>query len=578
MEKAYDLVIRGGQVISGQGEPGVEADVAVRNGLIAAVGKVSGAGAEEIDARGLIVTPGFVDIHTHYDGQATWSDRMQPSSVNGVTTVVMSNCGVGFAPCRPGDRDGLIRLMEGVEDIPFPVLREGLPWAWESFPDYLDFLAGRRFDVDIGAQLPHAALRVFVMGDRGAEREPATEADIGAMAAIARRAMEAGALGFSSSRSLNHKTSDGRDTPTLTAGEDELTGIAMGMAAAGKGVLQFISDFKDADAEFGILRRLVEKSGRPLSFSLLQNPVAPQDYLHLLKLLAQAVDAGLPMRAQVPGRPVGVLLGLELTACPFSRHPAFQEIAKLPRAEKLKRLRDPAVRAALLTRQPPLRGPLMNALSRWTAMYIQGEEPDYEPSADQTVAAIAERRGIDPAELAYDHMLSDEGRGLFYIPYLNYAEGSLAPSHTMLTDPNTVPGLSDGGAHVGMICDGSFPTTNITHWTRDRTRGPKLSLEWMVQAQCRDTARAVGLFDRGVIAPGFRADLNVIDYGRLKVKRPQVAFDLPAGGKRLMQGAHGYVATILAGQTTYRGGEPTDALPGRLLRGGQAAPVAMAAE
>ncbi len=578
MEKAFDLIIRGGTVVDGTGAPAFEADVAVKEGAIAAVGRISGSGAEEIDARGLLVTPGFVDIHTHYDGQATWDQRMQPSSWHGVTSVVMGNCGVGFAPCRKTDHDLLIRLMEGVEDIPFPVLAQGLPWTWESFPEYLDALAVRRFDIDIGAQLPHAALRVFVMGERGANREPATQADINAMAAIAKRSMEAGALGFSSSRSLNHRASDGAFTPSLTAAEEELSGIALGMAAAGRGVLQFITDFKDPDEDFALLRRLAERSGRPLSFSLLQNPQAPALYIHLLELLAQARADGLEMRAQVPGRPVGVLLGLALTANPFTRHPAFEPLADLPHDQKLAALRDPAVRAALLTPQPPTRGPLMNALHRWTGMYLLGDEPDYEPTLDHTVAAMAAQRGVDPAELAYDHMLSDGGRGLFYIAHLNYAEGNLDPSYRMMTDAGTVPGLSDGGAHVGMICDASFPTTNVTHWTRDRTRGPQLPLEYIIQAQTQGTARAVGLNDRGVIAPGYRADLNVIDYPRLKVARPEIAYDLPGGGKRLLQRAQGYAATIVAGQITYRDGEPTGALPGRLVRGGQSAPVAMAAE
>ncbi|RAK59630.1 D-aminoacylase [Phenylobacterium hankyongense] len=579
MDKAYDLVIRGGTLVDGSGGAPVDADVGVRDGRIAAVGRIAGAGAEEIDAAGLLVTPGFVDIHTHYDGQATWDSRMQPSSWHGVTTVVMGNCGVGFAPCKAEDHDRLIRLMEGVEDIPFPVLSQGLPWTWESYPDYLDALSQRRFDVDIGSQLPHAALRVFVMGERGANREPATPADIHAMAAIARRAVDAGALGFSTSRTLNHRTSDGQPTPTLTAGEDELTGIAMGLAAAGKGTLQFVSDFADAEAEFAMLRRLVEKSGRPLSFSLVQSPRQPEGYRFLLERLSQASAAGLPMRAQVAGRPVGILFGFELTLNPFSHHPAYRGIKDLPLEGRVARLRDPAFRARLLAEQSEADRGFAGAQPRnWDKMFLMGDEPDYEQTPDQTVAALAERRGVDPAEVALDHMLRQGGRGMLYLPFLNYADGSLDPAYEMLTHPDAVPGLSDGGAHVGMICDGSFPTSNLTHWTRDRTRGPKLPLERMVRAQTRDTAEAVGLYDRGLVAPGYRADLNVIDYGRLKLLSPQVAHDLPAGGRRLIQRAEGYVATIVAGQVTYRGGEPTDALPGRLLRGAQGAPAALAAE
>ncbi|WP_333586727.1 N-acyl-D-amino-acid deacylase family protein [Phenylobacterium sp.] len=576
MERAFDLVLRGGTVADGTGAPTYEADVAIRDGRIVQVGEVRGAGAEEIDARGRLVTPGFVDIHTHYDGQAAWDTHMQPSSWHGVTTVVMGNCGVGFAPCRPADHDRLVRLMEGVEDIPFPVLTEGLPWNWESFPDYLDALAARRFDVDIAAQLPHAALRVYVMGERGADREPATPADISAMAELAEAAVRAGALGFSTSRTLNHRTSDGQPTPTLTAGEDELTGIALGLARAGKGVLQVVSDFADPVAEFAMLRRIVEASGRPLSFSLTQHAKAPQAWRLLLDALSDATAAGLPMKAQVCGRPVGILFGFELTLNPFSQHPAYRALAHLPLAERAARLAQPDVRAALLAEAGgPAQGFAGAAPRNWANMYLMGERPDYEPKPSQTVAALALAQGRRPEEVALDHMLSGGGRGMLYLPFLNYAEGSLDPSYEMLGHPDAVPGLSDGGAHVGMICDGSFPTSNLTHWTRDRTRGPRFDLEAMVRMQTRDTARAVGLHDRGMIAPGLRADLNIIDYDNLALEPPTVAYDLPAGGRRLIQRARGYVATLVAGQVTQRDGEPTGALPGRLLRGAQPAPAAL---
>ena len=579
MERAYDLVVRGGTLADGTGAATYEADVAIKGGRIAAVGEVRGRGAEEIDAKGLLVTPGFVDIHTHYDGQATWDTHMQPSSWHGVTTVVMGNCGVGFAPCRPADHDRLIRLMEGVEDIPFPVLTKGLAWNWESFPDYLDALSQRAFDVDIAAQLPHAALRVFVMGERGANREPATAEDIAAMASLAEQAMAAGALGFSTSRTLNHRTSDGQPTPTLTAGEDELTGIAMGLARAGKGVLQVVSDFADPEAEFAMLRRIVEASGRPLSFSLTQAPKAPQAWRLLLDALTEATEAGLPMKAQVCGRPVGILFGFELTLNPFSHHPTYRAMAHLPLAERVARLRDPGVREALLAEATTAeQGFAASTPRNWANMYLMDETPDYEPGPRKTIAALALARGVKPEVVALDHLLSNDGRGMLYLPFLNYAEGSLAPSYEMLGHPDAVPGLSDGGAHVGMICDGSFPTSNLTHWTRDRTRGPRFDLEAMVRMQTRDTARAVGLYDRGVIAPGYRADLNLIDYANLTLEAPKVAYDLPAGGRRLIQRARGYVATLVAGQVTQRDGEPTGALPGRLLRGAQAGPVAMAAE
>lgn len=578
-EHAFDLVIRGGTIADGSGGALHEADIAISDGRIAAVGAVGGRGREEIDARGKLVTPGFVDVHTHYDGQATWDSRLQPSSWHGCTTVIMGNCGVGFAPCRPDDHDRLVKLMEGVEDIPFPVLSQGLPWNWESYPDYLDALARRRFDIDVGAQLPHAALRVFVMGERGVAREAATPEDIAAMAKIAQAAIEAGALGFSTSRTLNHRDADGRPTPTLTAEADELVGIANALKAAGGGVLQFVSDFIDADAEFDLVRRMVAESGRPLSFSLLQSPFAPQKWRVLLDKVAAANADGLAVKAQVASRPVGVLLGLELTMNPFSKHPVYAEIAGLPLAERVARLRDPEFRRRLIETPPADdKGFARMALTNWGNMFLMDEDFDYEPPRERNLETLAAARGVKPEALALDVMLEDDGRGILYVPFLNYADYNLDPAYEMLMDANAVPGLSDGGAHVGMICDGSFPTYNLIHWTRDRTRGPRIALEKMVAAQTADTAALVGLADRGRLAPGLRADVNVIDYDRLRLKAPRIAYDLPAGGRRLLQGAEGYVATIVAGEAVYRDGEPTGALPGRLVRGARKAPMAMAAE
>ncbi len=571
MERAHDLVIRNGLLVDGTGAEPREADVGVKDGRISAVGRVAERGAEEIDARGKLVTPGFVDVHTHYDGQATWDSRMQPSSWHGVTTVVMGNCGVGFAPCRADDHERLIKLMEGVEDIPFPVLAEGLPWNWESFPDYLDALERRRFDIDVGTQLPHAALRVYVMGQRGADREPATPDDITKMAALAKAAVEAGALGFSTSRTLNHRTSDGQPTPTLTAAEDELLGIALGLRDANAGVLQFVSDFVDAEAEFAMLRRLVERSGRPLSFSLLQTPVAKDGWRKQLASLERANQAGLAMKAQVCARPVGLLFGFELTINPFSMHPSYQAIAKLPLAERVARLRDPELRARLLAEEPKASG-WNRSVNGWDRLIPVAGTPDYEPTPEQSVAAVALRRGVSPEAVALDHLLENGGRGMLYLPFLNYAEGSLDPALEMLVHEHTIPGLSDGGAHVGMICDGSFPTSNLTLMTRDRTRGPKVGVAEMVRMQSRDTAAALGLHDRGVVRVGLRGDLNVIDYDRLRLHAPEVAYDLPAGGRRLIQRADGYTATIVAGEVTYRDGAATDALPGRLLRGARGTP------
>ncbi len=577
-EHAYDLVIRNGSIADGSGRATFEGDIAIAGDRIAAVGKVAGRGRDEIEARGKLVTPGVVDVHTHYDGQATWDSRLQPSSWHGCTTIIMGNCGVGFAPCRPGDHDRLVRLMEGVEDIPFPVLSQGLPWNWESYPDYLDALSRKSFDVDVGAQLPHAALRVFVMGERGANRDPATPDDIAAMRRLARAAIEAGALGFSTSRTLNHRDSAGNPPPTLTAAEDELTGIALALKDAGAGVLQFVSDFIDPEAEFALMRRLVEKSGRPLSFSLLQAPQAPDKWRLLLDRVAEANAAGLNIRAQVASRPVGVLLGLDLTMNPFSKSKVFQEIAGLPLEGRIAKLRDPAFRDRLVNEEASTETMFARmALQNWKNMFRMDGDFDYEPTPDTALETLAAQQGRKPQELAIEAMLEDGGRGMLYVPFLNYANYTLDPAREMLLHANSVPSLSDGGAHVGMICDGSFPTYNLVHWTRDRKRGARIPLERMVAMQTADTAALIGLADRGMIRPGLRADLNVIDYDRLSLARPVVAHDLPAGGRRLMQKANGYVATIVGGAVTYRDGEPTGALPGRLLRGAKAQPAAMAA-
>jgi len=575
-----DLIIRGGTIVDGTGAEPFEGDIAVSGGQITGVGKVSGKGIEEIDARGQIVTPGFVDIHTHYDGQATWGEAVSPSSLHGCTTVVMGNCGVGFAPCRTEDHDRLIRLMEGVEDIPFPVLSEGLPWQWESFPDYLDFLSSRRFDTDIGAQLPHAALRVFVMGDRGANREDATATDIARMKQLAKEAVMSGALGFSTSRTLNHRTSDGQPTPTLTASEHELIGIAEGLKEANRGVLQFVSDFNDPQKEAAMLRRIVEASGRPLSVSLAQADVAPEGWRLLLGAIEKASNDGLPMRAQVAPRPVGVLLGLELTLNPFSAHPSYEAIASLPFEQRVEALRNPDFRAKLLSEEPSTDHPFLRVMLRSFGKMFQLSDPvNYEPGPESTLEYMAKERGTSPEAVALDLMLERGGRGMLYLPFLNYAQGSLEPVRAMMESPATLPGLSDGGAHVGMICDGSFTTTMLTYWARDRVRGPRLPLEYLVKRQSHDTAQWMGLHDRGVIAPGYRADLNVIDLANLKLRLPEVQYDLPAGGRRLMQRASGYTATILKGEITHRDGDPTGAKPGRLVRGAQTLQsAAMAAE
>lgn len=570
---SHSTIIRNGLIFDGTGSPPYEADIAIDGNIISEIGQVEGSGLNEIDAEGQIVTPGFVDIHTHYDGQAAWGDRLDPSSLHGVTTAVMGNCGVGFAPVHESDHDRLIQLMEGVEDIPFPVLAEGLPWQWESFADYLDFLTPRRFDIDLAAQVPHAALRVYVMGDRGVNREEATDDDISKMAKLAHDAVMAGALGFSTSRTLNHRSADGNPTPTLTASERELLGIAMGLRKAGRGTLQFVSDFDDMHEEMAMLRRLVEKSGRPLSVSIAQADSKPTLWRHLTDWLEQGVADGLPMRGQVGSRPVGVLLGLELTLNPLSGHPSFAKIADLPLNKKVDALRDPTLRAQLLTEEAGSKNPFVRALlANFGKIFVLGDPPDYEPTEDKTVAAIAKNRGVSEVEVALDLMLENNGRGVLYFPFLNFADGNLDSTRTMLESNATLPGLSDGGAHVGMICDGSFPTTLLTHWGRDRTRGDKLPLELLIKKQSCDTAHWVGLHDRGVLMPGYRADINVIDFDKLRLHLPEINYDLPAGGRRLMQRATGYTATLVAGEVTYLDGTPTDAKPGKLVRGAQTKP------
>ena len=570
---SHSTIIRNGLIFDGTGSPPYEADIAIDGGIISEIGQVEGIGLNEIDAKGQIVAPGFVDIHTHYDGQAAWGDRLDPSSLHGVTTAVMGNCGVGFAPVHESDHDRLIQLMEGVEDIPFPVLAEGLPWQWESFADYLDFLTPRRFDIDLAAQVPHAALRVYVMGDRGVNREEATDDDISKMAKLAHDAVMAGALGFSTSRTLNHRSADGNPTPTLTASERELLGIAMGLRKVGRGTLQFVSDFDNMHEEMAMLRRLVEKSGRPLSVSIAQADSKPTLWRHLTDWLEQGVADGLPMRGQVGSRPVGVLLGLELTLNPLSGHPSFAKIADLPLNKKVAALRNPTLRAQLLTEEAGSKNPFVRALlANFGKIFVLGDPPDYEPTEDKTVAAIAKNRGVSEVEVALDLMLENNGRGVLYFPFLNFADGNLDSTRTMLESNATLPGLSDGGAHVGMICDGSFPTTLLTHWGRDRTRGDKLPLELLIKKQSCDTAHWVGLHDRGVLMPGYRADINVIDFDKLRLHLPEINYDLPAGGRRLMQRATGYTATLVAGEVTYLDGTPTDAKPGKLVRGAQTKP------
>ncbi|MBV8957886.1 MAG: amidohydrolase family protein [Actinobacteria bacterium] len=567
----YDLVVRGGTVIDGTGGKARSADVAVKDGVVVAVGDVDGTAERTIDADGALVTPGFVDIHTHYDGQATWDNQLLPSSWHGVTTVVMGNCGVGFAPVRPSDHQRLIELMEGVEDIPGAALHEGLSWDWQTFPEYLDALERLPHDIDFAAQVPHGAVRLHVMGERGANREVATPEEIEAMGRIVREAVEAGALGFTTSRTLNHRTSRGEPTPTLTAAADELIGIAAAMGKSGAGVLEVVSDFIDAETEWTTLRGMVEASGRPLSISVAAQSRRPGTAT-LLDLIGEAADAGLPIKGQVAARAIGVLLGLQATLNPFLGHETYKEIAGLSLEERVRIMRDPSFKEKLLSSvEPEKQKNFLRFSGGYERLFELSDPPDYEPSPDQSIGARARREGREADELVYELMLEDDGRRLLYMPIFNYGDGDLEACREMLLHDHSVPGLGDGGAHVGTICDGSFPTTLLTHWGRDRSRGERIDLEFLVSRQTRETAAHVGLHDRGVLAPGKKADINVIDFDQLTLHPPTMSFDLPAGGKRLLQRADGYLHTIVSGTEVYANGEHTGALPGKLVRGAQPA-------
>lgn len=572
----YDLVIRGGNLADGRGGPIYQADIAVTDGKIAALGTVTDPGREEIDASGHLVTPGFVDIHSHYDGQAIWDDRLLSSGWHGVTTTVMGNCGVGFAPVRPDDRDLLVGLMEGVEAIPAAVMREGLTWEWTSFPDYLDALERRPHDMDVCAYLPHSALRVFVMGQRAVRRETATSDDIAQMRQLAREAIRAGAIGFSTSKSFNHRTVSGDLIPSLGADGEELEGIAMGLKDEGRGVLQIILNLSPdlRRQEFELIRGMVARSGRPLSVTVLQRNRDPDGWREVMDMLDGAVADGLPMRAQITPRPLGTLFGLDTGRHPFSYHPSYRAIEDKPLAERVALMRDPGLRAKLVSEKPENDIPsLVARVQNFEYMFPFGDPPNYAPSREDCVAAMAEAQGRSPFEIVYDLLLEDDGHAMLFAPNSGIANYNFNACFELLQNPNTVVGLADGGAHVAHISDTSFPTFLLSYWGRDRPEGT-LDLGKMVARLTTDPAEVVGLKDRGVLAPGFKADINVIDFDRLQVERPYMVHDLPKGAKRLLQKARGYTATIVAGQPVYREGEATGALPGTLVRGAQPAPRA----
>jgi N-acyl-D-amino-acid deacylase len=576
----FDLIIRGGSVHDGEGGDARVADVGVRDGVIVAIGAVTGSATEEIDARGKIVTPGFVDVHTHYDGQALWEQRLAPSSGHGVTSVVMGNCGVGFAPCRPAERAMLVAVMEGVEDVPEVVMTEGLPWNWETFPEYLDALGERELDIDVAAQLPHSALRVYVMGDRAARHEPPTADDLAQMRALTSEAIAAGAIGVSTSRNLMHRTKAGELAPSLFSEEDELHALAGGLRDAGAGVLQIIPRIMgDAHDEIGLIRRLAQSAGRPTSYSLLQMPAGPEDAWQVyLRETADAVDAGLPIRAQVAPRPVGMFYGLDLSFHPFSLHASFKAIAAMPLAQKVAIMRDKAFREKLLGEAPEDSNPVsIKTVEAARFAYEMGEDVVYNPALADRLDKRAAAAGLRFEEFVYDLLLKREGRAILYQPGANYRDGNYDAVAAMLADPNSIVGLADGGAHYGMICDASFPTYLLQYWARDVAEAQRIALPHAIAALTSAPADAVGLVDRGRLRVGLKADINVIDFALLKLHVPTVVHDLPAGGRRLRQIADGYAVTIVSGVVTYRDGVPTGALPGRLVRSGNNTPERIAA-
>lgn len=575
----YELVIRGGMVVDGLGGDPYVGDVAISDGVIAAVGTVEGPADREIDATGLLVTPGFVDLHTHYDGQAIWSDRMTPSSAHGVTTAVMGNCGVGFAPCRPEDHDTLVDVMAGVEDIPGVVMVDGLPWTWETFPEFLDALDSRRRDIDVAAFLPHSPLRVYVMGRRGVDRELPTAEDLALMRKLAEEAVRAGAVGFASSRLTLHKTAGGQPIPSYEAEHAEIEAIARGVDDAGGGLLQFVPDLMAGDYE-GALKAVFDVAaevGLPVTFTLAIGNAGPPIHLDALRMVEEANKKagadGPYVTGQIFPRPIGLVLGLDLSGNPFVMYPSYRDIADLPLAERVTEMRKPEVRKRILTDTPAGDGhPLMFAAQAWDYMYPLGDPPNYEPTEQDSIGARARARNVSPLEEAYDRLLDDDGHAMLLVTLANFRDHSLDTVAELIQRDDVVLGLGDGGAHYGMICDASFPTYMLTHWVRDRPTG-RLPLPQVIKELTSVPARIAGMADRGQLTAGYKADLNIIDAAAMRLHQPTVKADLPAGGRRLDQSADGYVATIVAGEIIAENGVPTEARPGRLVRGRQPAPT-----
>jgi len=567
----HDLVIRNGKIVDGTGAPAFVGDLAIDGDVIASVGGHAGAGHREIDASGLLVTPGFVDIHTHYDGQVTWDPYLSPSSWHGVTTLVMGNCGVGFAPVAPGKQEFLIGLMEGVEDIPGTALAEGIKWSWESFPEYLDAIEKMQRAIDVGAQVPHGAVRAYVMGERGAHNEEATEEDITRMAALVREAIGAGALGFSTSRTMLHRAKNKEVVPGTFASEAELLGIGRALRAAGHGVFEMASDMTGPDATMEWMIKLTRETGLPITFAMGQGDQNPDGWRRMLDRVKKYNAEGAHLAPQISPRPTGMLMGLQSSLHPFITHPTYhRELAHLPIDERVAEMRRPEVRARILAEEPGTKDRVTRYLVTNFAKYFRlGDPPDYEPAPETSIAARAQRAGKSAAELTYNLLLERNGREMLYVPFSNYASYNLDAVREMMTDATTTLGLSDGGAHCGLICDASMPTYLLTHWVRDRSRGERLPVEFVVKRQTADTAKLYGLNDRGTLKPGMKADVNAIDLDGLRLHAPEMVFDLPAGGRRLVQRVDGYKHTVVSGKVTYQDGRPTGAMPGRLIRGPQ---------
>jgi N-acyl-D-aspartate/D-glutamate deacylase len=570
----HDIVIRGGTIVDGTGKPSFTGDIAIAGERIAAVGGKLGPGRREIDADGLLVTPGWVDVHTHYDGQAMWDPILAPSSWHGVTTVMFGNCGVGFAPARPEHRAALMDLMEGVEEIPGAAMAEGLTWEWESFPEFMDALERQKRVIDVAAQLAHHPLRVYVMGDRAIRLEDARPDDIAEMRRLTVEALRAGAFGFTTSRTDSHKTTRGDMVPARYAEADELVGIGRALGEVGAGAFGMNSDFDDEIAEVAWMTRLAQETGRPVWFLLTDRYSDPTRWRRLIAEVHAARAKGANLTAQISGRPIGVILGIGLALNPFSIRPSYAPLKSLSRAEQLARLRDPAVRRMILADQPSdeqvRKMPQFRQLitSRWDRIFVMGDPPDYEPGPEASIAAISARSNRTPDEVAYDYLTEGENQFLFF-PVTGYATGDHEPIRAMLQDSATLLGLSDGGAHCASIVDAGVPSYMLMHWARDRSRGPRLPLEMLVRRQTSDTADFFGFSDRGRLAPGLRADVNLIDYEGLRLHAPEIVHDLPAGGRRLVQRVDGYEATLIAGTPIFQKGEHTGALPGCLVRAGR---------